>query len=393
MDWIEEFMSYTEELPSPDNFRLWTGISTIAGACERRIWMKSSLKRLYPNLYILLIGNPSVGKSASLVFAEEFWRSTKKVFIAPNAVSKASLLDVLARSGKKIIINNGDGLLEYNALAIAASEFGVLVPSHDPEFLSVLVDIYDNKDNFSDEKRTTKSVDIICPMLNIIAGTTPGYMMGLLPEEAWNSGFMSRQIMIYASEGPKVDFFDAPSRSETSKQKLIQGLIKITERMGEIQWSADAKAGFRGWIAKDQAPVPEHSKLRHYCGRRNIHIAKLAMISCISRGEDLEVLAQDLTRAMDWLFAAEIRMPDIFREMVLKSDAQVIQELHRYLFQLWSKDKKPVHESRLIHFLQQRVPSGNILRIMEIAEKSNIINKNAGGPYYTPRPTHEHGIE
>src|SRR6266481_9773574 len=54
-DWIEAFMDYTGGLPSPAIFRLWAGISTLAGAQERRTRVMSAGRPIYPNLYVLLV--------------------------------------------------------------------------------------------------------------------------------------------------------------------------------------------------------------------------------------------------------------------------------------------------------------------------------------------------
>jgi hypothetical protein len=88
-------------------------------------------------------------------------------------------------------------------------------------------------------------------------------------------------------------------------------------------------------------------------------------------------------------------MPDIFRDMSLKSDSQVILELHWFMWQLWLKTKKPIHEGRAIHFLQQRLPAEKVERVLDIAVKSGILKKTdtAVGPAYEPRPSHEHGAE
>jgi hypothetical protein len=109
-------------------------------------------------------------------------------------------------------------------------------------------------------------------------------------------------------------------------------------------------------------------------------------------GNGLVVTLPALNRARDWLLHAEQLMPDVFREMVQRSDSQLIQELHYFLWKLWLKEKKPIHESRLIHFLQTRVPSEKVLRVLEIAARSSII-KLVADKQWIPRPTHEHGLE
>ena len=72
-------------------------------------------------------------------------------------------------------------------------------------------------------------------------------------------------------------------------------------------------------------------------------------------------------------------MPDVFREMIGKSDTQVIDELHYMMVQEQGRSKgKALPTSVLWEFLRQRVPSEKIERILISAERAGIIIKPAG---------------
>ena len=395
MDWIDRYMEYTDGIPSPEIFRLWSGISTLAGALERRVWISTSRSVLFPNLFVLLVAPPAVGKSQAIVNVSELWYATKKFKIAPDNVTKASLIDALdAADGKRIA--PGGALIEYHSLLTASSEFGVLVPAHDLEFLSVLNHIYDNPRTYRENRRSLhKNIEIVNPQLNIIAGTQPGFLASLLPEEAWSMGFTSRIIMVYSAMPIVVSLFKKQDSREHLFKVLTAELVHFANVMGEAQWDEDAQQELERWAQGGCEPIPTHSKLQHYTGRRILHVLKLSLISAISRSSTPHITLWDVNRARDWLLHAEILMPDIFRDMSLKSDSQVILELHWFMWQLWLKTKKPIHEGRAIHFLQQRLPAEKVERVLDIAVKSGILKKTdtAVGPAYEPRPSHEHGAE
>ena len=65
-DWITNFMTFTEGLPTPEIFRLWSGISTIAATLERRVWVATGRGVIYPNLFVVLVAPPAVGKSVAI---------------------------------------------------------------------------------------------------------------------------------------------------------------------------------------------------------------------------------------------------------------------------------------------------------------------------------------
>lgn len=394
-DFIEDFLAYTDGIASPERFRLWAAISAVAGACERRLWLETTVGILYANLFVLLVAPPAVGKSLALSPVRKLWRDSKDFHVAPNSVTKAGLLDELAKAKTTKLINGGRDLFEYNCMLIASSEFGVLVPAHDTEFLSVLIDLYDNPSEFRESRRDkTRCVDIINPMLNIIAGTQPGFLAGMLPEEAWSMGFMSRNIMIYAGSGPKLDLFNFDSRDNSKWPAMLKQLEEIKALIGRMEFTPEYTEAVQAWLNAGQQPVPEHSKLQHYNGRRLLNALKLSIISAISARKELVLKLSDWERALGWLLEAEVHMPDVFREMQNRSDGAIIQELHFYMWKWYMSHKKePMHENMLVSFLSNRVPSEKILKIIEISCRSDIIKQLEGTKLFIPLAKTQHGGE
>lgn len=393
-DLIDSFLEYTDGIPSPEIFRLWSAIATIAGALERRVWIETARSTMYPNLYTLLVAPPGVGKSQAIMHTNEIWYATKKLHVAPSNVTKAALIDSLQDAGQKVILDQGKIMVDYHSLVVAASEFGVLVPAHDLEFLSVLNDIYDNPKNYRERRRSLKEQpDIAKPQINILAGTQPAYLASLLPEEAWGMGFTSRILMIYSSSPIYVDLFKETSTDNKLLDKIVADVVHLTTLYGRFRLTPEAEGEIARWHKAGMNPIPEHTKLEHYISRRVLHLLKLCMVSSAARSSDLLIELSDVSRARDWLLAAEQTMPDIFRAMVSRSDTQVIQELHFFLWQLYAKEQSPIHETRLVHFLSTRIPSDKINKILEIASRANIIARSAGTDAYVPRAKTEHGLE
>src|ERR1700679_3663562 len=169
VDWIDAFYSYTEGIPTPPIFRLWSAIGLVGAAMERRVWAYTVGKIVtYPNLYILLVAPPGVGKSQAIDLGLEIvYKSRQKhepsIHVSPDSVTKASLVDAIAAAKQtRIMVNGTGGLLEFHSLFIVASEFGVFVSAHDLDFMSVINKIYDNPRVFTETRRTAKTnIEII----------------------------------------------------------------------------------------------------------------------------------------------------------------------------------------------------------------------------------------
>lgn len=400
-------MSLTANVNSPMLFRQWAAIALVGGAVERRVWMTTSqgvaFHKLCPNLYVMLVAPPGVGK-AIVEFIRELWREARvpntklaAFKVAPDNMTKAALIDRLSKSKQTFLPPKGK-TMEFHSLLVAAEEFGVLLPAWDNEFLGTLNKIYNNPPSYSEERRHGPAQEITfdAPCLNIFGGVQPGWLGNIMPEEAWNMGFMSRMLLIYSGKGIEQDLFSTVQYPMSLHKKIVTRLEALSTAYGAMQWSPEVIAELEQWYDQGRGckPVPEHSKLAYYNNRRPLHVMKLAMISSLARNVDLIVQTYDLKRAWAWLFEAEKHMPDIFREMTGKSDTQVIEELHFFLTQEWSRHNgKPVHEAKLFDFLRARVPSDKLEKIMQIAERSNVIVRMANTQTYIPRAKHMHGVE
>lgn len=406
-DLISDFMALTETDNTPDLFRRWCAISMVAGGLERRVWTIASSRGgqpqyTFPNLYTMLVAPPGVGKYI-IEDIRELWSSamepgtSKSAFcVAPNNMTKASMIDRLAKSTRTRLLASGPPV-EYNSLLIAAEEFGIFLPSYDQEFIGVLNGLYNNPPLYSEERRhgPVREVSISFPQLNILGGAQPGWLASIFPDLAWQMGLASRIIMVFAAEGPKADLFVQSTDNSSSRQQIIKRLGTLSQLYGEVEWAPEAITKISAWHKADGPPAPQHSRLADYNRRRTLHVIKLSLISAVSRpGRLAKIELIDVERAIEWLLEVEKYLPDIFRAMKGKSDAQVIEELYNYILGIYKQTgEKPVNQSKLYLFLSQSVPSEKIKGLLEIAERSNVIVRVAGTENYRPSPRHEFKVE
>lgn len=387
--WTDEFTKYMAGKGSPTIFVRWAGIFAIAAALERKVWIRSAKGILYPNLYIITVGPPGAGKTLSTSVVYDLLTKLDDHYIAPSSVTKASLIDALVGAERKLIRPKEDpAIISFNSLTVASDELGVFLPSYENDFMNVLTNIYDCR-VYSETRRTAKiNIKMDAPQLNFTAATTPSYLTGVLPEGAWDQGFLSRTMLIYSgAEAPKAIFNEFTWDAKT-EALLEHDLRHIGQLYGKINFTEESKELIEAWHMSGGEPAPNHPKLAHYNTRRTAHLLKLCMIASVSRGDDLTVTVDDFAEALDWLTEAEAVMPDIFKAMKTGGDARVIEECYHFAYTLWMKEKPaPILEHRLFHFLQERTPAHNVSRIMEVMEKSGLLQRqfSTGGNAYVPR--------
>lgn len=385
-DFIDAYVAETAKVPSPEIYRTWSAITAISGVLERKVYTTGSAGPIYANLFTLLVGPPTSGKTNAIRPIRELWNNVKGLNLSPDNVTKPALIDALGRALRTVITGTTSALI-FSALSVPCSEFGVFFTHHDLEFLSVLNHIYDCPSSYIEERRTSGKVEINKPYLVVLAGTQPDFLNSFLPEEAWGMGFTSRLIMIYADSAPTMDLF---AHSTIKASALTNKLNDIFKHQGEFIWDDSAMNELNAWNRSGCPPIPTHSKLLHYNGRRALHAIKLSMISSVSRSPELVITVDDVERAKNWLIEAEITMPDIFRAMGQKSDVQVLSDMHLYLYHKWSavaiSERKALKTKDIYDFLISRCPSDKIPKLIEAAEKTGYIRR---GPYpdeWVPNP-------
>lgn len=369
-DFIDSFVAHLDGVPTPDVFKLWSGITCVSGALERRVWVETARGVLFPNLYTMLIGPPGSGKTQAISRVHDLWSSVKDFKIAPDSWTSASMLDSFLEAKRVIIDASGRCATEFHSQLVAADEFVVFCPAYDLEFLGRLTKLFDNPPRLSIRRKYLKEEVIIPrPYLTMLTGVQPDILRSLFPEEAWGGGFTSRLIMIYSGEQIVVDLFGAGENAHNeSESELSKQLKKLSKLYGKFFVESSAGNALNEWWRSGAAPKPVHTRLSYYNTRRGMHALKLSLISAASRApEAMIVTEEDVKRGLSWLLDAEMRMPDIFRAMSGRGDAEIIEELHLFVIQTYMRSKKSVPRSVVVNFLASQVPSEKVWKILEIA--------------------------
>ena len=382
--WIESFTEQTASLHSPEIFRKWTAISTIAATLEQKVWVKTGMRPMYPNMFIFLVAHPGVGKTRTMREGTHYVRDLPEFHLAPISMTFASLVDSLVKS-KRVLIRPGDDAIEYNSMYIAADELGAFIHKYDNEMIDGLSAFYD-PDPYSQTRRTSDiRIKIQSPQLNILCGTTPQNLTQLLPEKAWGQGFTSRLIMVFSDERIIGDDF-APSVKSHSAD-LEHDLNIINGLVGEFEVTADYRDLVNKWRQLGESPVPNHPKLIHYVTRRRAHLYKLSMVAAIDRSNALILTRDDFNTAMGWLLEAEDTMVEIFKAGATNADAQAMDEI---LHLIKINDRGfGVSEQKIVKFARDRLPLHSISRVIEIMERSGQIflrgtDRNTKLKYFSP---------
>lgn len=369
MDFIEDFIRLTAHLPAGERFRRWTAIAACGAALERRCWTPLVGGHFYPNMFILLLGGPASGKTVPIGKAQELL--TGIIPLAPDSATKASFLDALAEA--QVLQVHGGDPIEYTCLAVVNDEFGNFLKEYDHVFLNVLNRLYDGRPTHDDRVRHGGfSVNIQRPLVSILAGTQPDYLSLIMPDSAWNTGFMTRTVMVFSGdEHYDNDVWADPPEENAEWGGLRNHLCSLTKWYGPFKWEKSAQREWSQWRSDRCPPSPPSPRLRYYASRRAFFVVKLGMASAASRGSRL-VTRDDLSRARDWLIDAERDIDEIFARMSGKaSDRGTLDDMMAQVRKAYVGT--PLPESTLLGFLAGKVPVERMERIIGAAVKMSLL--------------------
>lgn len=375
--WINRFIQFTDNLESAEVFRRWTAISVIAATLQQKVFMNTG-SYLYPNIYVWLIGKAGIGKTRAIGAAGKLIRPVEGMHFGATSMTSASLVDHLNEAKCKVIRFPNE-MLEYNALYIIADELSAFMSKWDTEMAASLTQFFDNEPYAQGRRVANIRIKIAKPQLNMLVGSTPANLMGLVPDIAWEQGLMSRVFLVHSHERPIINIFDTTNVNRSIPKELEHDLKIIARLEGQFGWTEEWAEAMHNWkemehSIPDVAPKPDHPRLASYVSRRFSHAMKLAMISAIDRGNELILTLPDFNRSIGWLAEIEAAMPDIFAEGALSPEAKAQEDIIHFVRQ---HGDKGVLESRLLNFARERLPGREVRAAVELLEKAGTIYSSA----------------
>lgn len=375
---VGNYLEYTRDIPSSAMYRMWAAIHAVGAAAERRIWTGLGINRLYPNLFVFLVGPPGVGKTQAINPMSVLLRKSGSTLLAPNDVTKQSLLDCLAESARGGVVDGKPFDFHYSTVIVR--ELANFMSKYDLELTGILTDLYDCPAANEEKKRShLKGKMLPFPGLNLLVGTATENLGTTITPEMWGSGFMARVLIIFNADiiVPK-DMFAEDIMDEARAQAIIAGLSRVGKMSGPMAWTPPARAMIQTLRENPSEGAPLHNRLAHYITRRWLHLAKLCMIAALSR-HSMTVTDVDFDLAFHWLTQAETFMPEVFKDMVQHQDGQIYADMRMHFFQLHlANNRKAVPANMIFEWLSKRVPSYTVERMVKIAESADYLRRVAG---------------
>lgn len=332
----------------------WCGISALAGALRRRVWVDMGYFRWFPNFYIILVAPPGiVQKSTTASIAMNLLRKVAGVNFGPETVTWQALVASFEAVTETYQI--GDDHYMQSAITIESSELGNLVDPQNREQIDMLVNLWDCKTGTM--KKVTKGSGVNSvenPFINIVACTTPAWIAGNFPEYVIGGGFTSRCLFVYADEKEKYVAYPArhmPKEMYEVQTALVQDLEQIASQLlGPYILTEDAITWGTEWYMSHWKNKPDElddDRFSGYLARKQTAVHKTAMCIAASCRNEMVITLEDLQDAVKAVSGLEKDMVKVFARI---GRTQTSVQAERFIRFVQKKGSVPYAEAyKFIH--------------------------------------------
>lgn len=343
-DWLTAFMNYSQFSEAPRHMHFWTGVSVLAGALRRRVWINQAYFKWLPNFYIILVAPPGiVSKSTTIGIGMNLLKRVPGIHFGPDIVTWQALLGAFGDSTEAFEYQSV--LHPMSALTLVSSEFGNLLDPTDKGMVDLLVTLWDGLDHLEKRTKNSGNDSIQSPWINLIACTTPAWIAGNFPEYMIGGGFTSRCLFVYAEKKAQYVAYPGlavPHDMTEVGDKLVADLEHIAANVvGEYRLTDDAVAWGEQWYRKHyESPRPvglDDERFGGYMARKQTHIHKLAMILAASSSDIMLITPEHLSVASTMITDLEPDMAMVFGRI--------------------GKTEASVYADRLVQYVRTRGPT------------------------------------
>lgn len=339
-DWISSYLRFTENSEPPLQYNTWTSLFLLGAALQRKVFVQWE-EKIYPNQYIILVGNSgATRKGVTLGKARRFLEDIPTIYRETGSrVTKEQLVIDLAKSYTTYELH--DTIYFQSAVSQIAPELSVFLGSKDILLLSWLTDWYDCLPMWENRTKTA-GIDVVENMCyNLLAGTAPDWLNSMIPNEAMGGGFTSRCMFVYEERKRKIVADPRPlPHEEALYEDLLKDLIHIHENLkGEFTVSPEFLHQYFQWYEDQEAqildgyPPIKDNRFSGYIARRQTHCWKASMLFSVSRSDTLILEESDFFRARTMIEATEKKMPYVFGGRGTGRYGEILYKILEYIME------------------------------------------------------------
>lgn len=379
-NFLDAYLKYSDDNFCPEAFHRWTGISVLSAALQRKVSLKQGKIHHIPNLYVMLVSHPAVGKTTAMDIGVDLLEELKKNYnrdfrIIPNQATEPALIDMMKIIQKFQVPGTGLTVNHSSGFFYASEASASALQNTCGDFVSAMTALYDCPKFFRKKlKSDMQPTEIENACVSMLAGATFNYLKELVNERSVLGGFASRLIYVVSKERKvrQIKWGQVASTDPEMKRKLLEDLVQINKLCGPVTPTQGFIERFEEWQpAFDQEMIDMESERREaIISRKGTNLIKLAIVLSVSESDDLVVSEKHFDKAKELI--DEVTRDNTFiisQAMINNKDSQA--GLNVAIMQIFEKNGG---EMPLKKFRKVIMSNGNDSRMIENSINSMIVS-------------------
>lgn len=325
-NFLDAYIAWSADNFVPEQFNIWSGIAAVAGALERKVWLQwSETFSYYPNLFVLLVSLPGIGKSTALNKAvgllKELQAREGQLNMLPNQVTEAKFIEMMGHSSSfdiagKIYFQSAGFYWASEASNSFKPVYGDLIPC--------FTDFYDCPPYWKKATKKDNETGLENVALSLLAGSTFDYLAKLVTDENIMGGFASRLIyVVHREKLIRRQKFQLGGMNEAAFAKridyrdaLMQDLSAIHKMKGPFAATPEFEAEWEKWYPEfeEKRQSIESEKMQSLLVRTNTNVLKVSMILSACESDERILKLHHWKKALELVETNSKDLPVIFQD-------------------------------------------------------------------------------
>lgn len=245
------YVDYAIEITdAPLLYAQWLAYLVVSCTLNKSVWMDyGGFMKLYPNLYLLIIGPSSVyRKSFSQRLAASIVREVYDEFQMLDVSSREAFISEMARqdrtpSGCGLVLI--DEMAGFMARVKTSPHFAGMIQDLSSAFTA---DTIERRVGVNEEEK--KIYKVVDPFLNVTAACSYDWLTKSIETSDLTGGFLARFLWIVPAEKTTAHWSEAKHGDIMKRQRIVDRLNEIKSMvMGKMVWMPEAKEYWDWWYS------------------------------------------------------------------------------------------------------------------------------------------------
>lgn len=387
MNWLADYLTWiapTSEAPL--DYHTWSALSIISATLRRHVYISRGTWKLYPNLFVVLVGRPGIGKGSAINPALGILRDAGTANLLSDRVTIEFVLEKLSKGWPHFAVGPGQPVVPVpsgsstinvgidHSCLILSRELSVFVTAS--QFtLPILTDLWDaNEGDWIYGTRGKGEFKISSPCVCMLGGSTQEWLISSIPPSAIGGGFTRRVNFVVAYDREKLIPWPVVSNHSNIRTELVDDLKEIGKLSGEFRFHKDTRPLFEEVYADSAPLLYDDMATTSFKTSKWAQVCKLAMCFSAVRGDDLIISKEDFKLARDAVESVAINVPKVFRGV---GESELVKATTKILDFIEAKGFASRDEMLKAHW--RDVTSDDLDRVLATLKEAYIIREYTQG--------------